>query len=274
MFASRSLAARIERAEARLTRSVGELLQAREPKTWMAEVGEGVGVATVEDSPFEKVIGAGFAEGDFAAFLCFEEGAQSRGRKVRVELSTLADPSFGRELTSRGYALEGFENVLGRGLAGHTTKAPAPIEVHEIARAELETWIDTVVDAFAEPDMGADAGTGAPEAFPREPLTAVMRDMAALPGFAAFLARREGVIAGGASIRVHDGIAQLTGAATLRAHRRRGVQSALLEHRLAWARARGCDIAVVTTRPGSKSQENVMRLGFTLLYPRAVLVKV
>jgi hypothetical protein len=30
---------------------------------------------------------------------------------------------------------------------------------------------------------------------------------------------------------------------------------------------------VVTTQPGSKSQENVQRLGFELLYTRAILVK-
>jgi hypothetical protein len=36
---------------------------------------------------------------------------------------------------------------------------------------------------------------------------------------------------------------------------------------------RGCDVAVVTTAPGSKSAENVQRFGFSILYVRAVLVK-
>jgi len=35
----------------------------------------------------------------------------------------------------------------------------------------------------------------------------------------------------------------------------------------------GCDLAVITTAPGSKSQANVMRTGFALLYARAILVK-
>ena len=51
------------------------------------------------------------------------------------------------------------------------------------------------------------------------------------------------------------------------------MQTALLSHRLAEAVRRGCDIAVVTTEPGSKSQENVQKAGFALLYARAVLVK-
>ncbi|PRC46270.1 GNAT family N-acetyltransferase, partial [Mycobacterium sp. ITM-2017-0098] len=54
---------------------------------------------------------------------------------------------------------------------------------------------------------------------------------------------------------------------------RRGVQTALLGTRLADAAAAGCDIAVVTTAPGSTSQKNVQRRGCHLLFTRAVLVK-
>jgi hypothetical protein len=51
------------------------------------------------------------------------------------------------------------------------------------------------------------------------------------------------------------------------------VQTALLAKRLADAARAGCDVAVVTTQPGSKSQQNVQRRGFHLLYTRAILVK-
>ena len=88
-----------------------------------------------------------------------------------------------------------------------------------------------------------------------------------------YVALRDGVIAGGASFRMAEGVAQLAGAATAPAHRRRGVQTALLSARLADAAAAGCDVAVVTTQPGSKSQQNVQRQGFDLLYTRAILVK-
>ena len=90
---------------------------------------------------------------------------------------------------------------------------------------------------------------------------------------ALYLARRDGAIAGGGSIRISDGLAQLSGAATLPAHRRRGVQSALLRARLLDAARHGCDLAVVTTEPASKSQQNVQRAGFSLLYSRAVLMR-
>jgi hypothetical protein len=51
------------------------------------------------------------------------------------------------------------------------------------------------------------------------------------------------------------------------------VQTALLRWRLAHAQALGCSIAVVTTQPASKSQQNVQREGFQLLYARQLLVK-
>jgi hypothetical protein len=49
------------------------------------------------------------------------------------------------------------------------------------------------------------------------------------------------------------------------------VQSELLSRRLAEASDDGCTVAIVTTQPGSKSQENVQRQGFELIYSRNVL---
>ena len=46
----------------------------------------------------------------------------------------------------------------------------------------------------------------------------------------------------------------------------------MLGHRLLEARDEGCDLATVTTQPGSASEQNMRRLGFQLLYSRAVLV--
>ena len=75
------------------------------------------------------------------------------------------------------------------------------------------------------------------------------------------------------SVRVHDGVAQFCGASTLPQHRGRGVQTALLAHRMTDAARQGATLAVVTTQPGSKSQENAQKHGFDLLYARNVLRK-
>lgn len=112
----------------------------------------------------------------------------------------------------------------------------------------------------------------ASESYPREVLEPLLCDVLDAPGYHHYLARIGDVVVGGAASRIDDGLAQLCGAATLPAFRRRGVQTTLLTGRLRAAAALGCDLAVVTTLPGSKSQENVMRRGFERLYTRAILV--
>jgi hypothetical protein len=48
---------------------------------------------------------------------------------------------------------------------------------------------------------------------------------------------------------------------------------ALLQARLAAARRAGCDLAVVGTSPGSDSQRNIERAGFTLAYTKVIMVR-
>jgi ribosomal protein S18 acetylase RimI-like enzyme len=161
--------------------------------------------------------------------------------------------------------------VLGRALPFEPS-APLPHDV-AIARCaphESGAWLEVVVAGFASPDV---QGVASHESFPRDAIERAVEDVAATRGFVRYIARRDGEPAGGASMRLCDGIAQMCGAATLPAHRRRGIQSALLAARLVEATHAGCELAVVTTLPGLKSMQNVQREGFELLYARAVLVR-
>jgi len=274
LFASTSLAARVERAECRLITDGASACDRRRPGTgvFILPLAGGVATFTGPGSPLNKVAGLGFAgpldEGELEVV---EKAFAERRSPVQVELSCLADPSIGTLLTRRGYTLQGFENVLGRALPAEGGATPGNgIDVSPSPLDELTLWIDVVVTGFASPD-----GQGVPshERYPRETSERVMGDMASADGFSRYLARRNGVAAGGASLRLFDGVAHLCGAATLPEHRRRGVQSALLAARLEIAAAAGGDVAVVITQPGSKSQENVQRQGFELLYTRAILVR-
>jgi GNAT superfamily N-acetyltransferase len=149
-------------------------------------------------------------------------------------------------------------------------RATPGIEVRPSGEDEFEPWLDVVADGFAHPDA---QGVPSHEEFPREVLARAMRDLTVGVGVMRYVALRDGVLAGGASFRMAEGVAQLTGAATSPTHRRRGVQTALLTARLADATAADCDIAMITTQPGSTSQHNAQRRGFDLLYTRAILVK-
>lgn len=275
-YADRALAHRIETAEAALTREVAEAVRARGGRRALIRSlgGDGVG-AFLGGSPFDKVIGWGFGPPDAQdeALRAFEDEVRRLGGPVQLELSSLADVSRAAELGARGYALVGVENVLGRALAPAHAE-PSEIVVRRARADEGDAWIDVVATGFEHAEL---EGAPSHESFARDALVQVFRDMAGASGYRRYLAERDGAIAGGASLRIHTdehgAIAQLAGAATLPAHRRRGVQSALLRARLHDAAEAGCDLAVVTTQPGSRSQLNAQRAGFALLYVRLVLVR-
>jgi GNAT superfamily N-acetyltransferase len=273
LFCGTELAARIESAEAQLISAGTAAAVRRHPdRAFVTPVAGGFACFGEDGAPFNKVVGLGFGGVPSAAALDgIEEAYAARGAQTQVELTNLADPEIGVTLTGRGYRLVSFENVLGRSLgdADLSPRDTAEIQIRESDLDELDAWLDVVVTGFAHPD---EQGVATHEDFPREIIERAERDFVAA-GARTYLALRDGVVAGGGGLRLTDGVAQLVGAATALEHRRRGVQSALLAARLADAAGAGCDIAVVTTAPGSKSQQNVQRQGFRLLYTRAVLVK-
>jgi len=306
MFADTTLAARIERAEAALSAdiAISVLAGARTPDAFVETLGGGVAVYTGPGSPVNKVIGVGFSDPpDADRLAAIESRFASFGCGVQAEISTLADPAWHAALAPRGYAFAGFENVMGLALddaVARSETTPGEVSVSEIypgeilaseirpgksfgsdhivvtecgagGSAEAACWLDVLVGGFAQPDAVTAQAAG--QEYPREAIERVFGDVAAVPGFRRYLARVDGVVAGGGGMREFDGIAQLCGAATLPAFRRRGVQTALLHARLRDAARRGCDLAVVTTAPGSPSQQNAQRRGFALLYSRALHVK-
>lgn len=275
-FTSTELAARIEKAESRMIEACASALGRRAPEAdvFVGPLAGGVAAATIPGSPFNKIAGLGFSDPGLGAdaLATVEREYAARGIPVQAEVASLGDPSVVATLSDRGYRLTGFENVLGLTLADRPREllAASDVEVSRCSDADWDTWLDVVVTGFETPDV---QGVPSSESFPRAALEEVMSDMASVEGFVSYLARLDGQIAGGGGLRIDaDGVAQLCGAATLPAARRRGVQTALLAQRLADAERRGCDIAVVTVQPGSTSCQNVQRWGFEVLYVRAVMV--
>ena len=272
MFTSPRLAADIDRAEGRLCAGIAHAAASDTAcRSTVMDIGGGVAVFAGAGSPTNKMIGAGFEDAPQDHELsAVEEAFTARGASLQAEVATLADPAFHSTLVRRGYEPRGFENVLGRGLGQHLAPPSPEIDVSVVAAAELDAWVDLVVAGFATPDTGGVGGDALPES---DELRRWMRLTTGVPGFVCVAARLGGRLAGGAALRVDGHILQLCGAATLPGFRRRGVQTALLRWRLAHAASLGCDLAVVTTQPASKSQENVQREGFQLLYARQLLLK-
>lgn len=275
LFPGTELAARIERAECQMLMDAADAIARRGREVIVRPIAGGVATYTGPNSPLNKLAGLGFGGPvDESALQEIETLSNERKKTVQAEVSCLADPQVVTLLTRRGYELRGFEHVLGLSLfPGDSREAlekESDIVVTPSGDHELAQWIDVVATGFLTLDT---QGAPAHESFERDVMEQVISDMADTRGMTRFLARQRGAVIGAASMRMFDGVAQLTGAATLPAYRRRGAQTAMLRTRLAEAVRAGCDLATITTLPGSKSHENAQRRGFELLYTRAVLVR-
>ena len=274
------MAARIERAECDTVLAFAARLSKSGTDVMIREIGGTSAVFAGPGQPINKLAGLGFAPLDEDALVAVERDYDAREAELRVELATLADPPVGILLTRRGYELVGYENVLGLPLHGDVidgltlareTDEARGIVVSAGTADEVRAWIETVADGFSAPDQFD--GPPPTESFGRDAIVDAFSASSGAEGVVLYFARRDGVIAGGGASRISERLVQLAGAATLPDHRRRGVQSALLRARLLDAARQHCDLAIVTTEPGSKSQQNVQRAGFVLLYARAILIR-
>ena len=275
MFATPLIAAAIDRAEGRMCADMAREVGRRDPgRRVMAEsIAGGAVVFSGNDAPANKMIGIGFdGPVDPGTLARVEAAFAERGAPLQAEVSTLAQPAVHVQLAARGYVHHGFENVLARELTARdrTAQGSSDITIEPVPTSQLREWVDVIVDGFAHPDA---EGVGGDDVPTEQPLRQWFDLVTSLSGFRYYRAVIDGEVAGGERLRVDGPIAQLTGAATRLACRRRGVQTALLRARLTEAARAGCEFAVVTTQPASRSQRNVQREGFQLLYSRALLVK-
>lgn len=270
MFANLTTAQRSEQAEVDLTRAVVEAAIAAgdAPRAFLRPLGSAVAAYIRRGSPMNKLIGAGLPA-MMTELAKIEAALRARAEPTRIELSTLSPPAVRSWLLDRGYRLLGFENVLVHSLARGIEATHTSIRVEQVTQETVALWTQTTVEASAQSDETGDAV----DRFSVGTIAEAVADFLRAPGFARHLARWDGAPAGAASVRVQDRIAMLCGSATLAPYRLRGVQTALIAARLADARARGAEFAVVTTAPGSRSEANLIKCGFTVAHSRAILVR-
>jgi GNAT superfamily N-acetyltransferase len=209
-------------------------------------------------SPLTQAVGLGL-EGPVTAeeFDKLEAFYFSRNEPVRVETCPLADATLFEHYKSRRYYASEFSNIMVCPVTDGTSPAPPNgLEIRVVRPDELDLWVMTVAQGFAEN-------------YPvTHELLSVMKMFAMGENTECYLARIDGRVAGGATLRLRGSVAGLFGASTLPEFRKRGVQTALLHARLRRATETGCKLAVSLAQPGSNSQRNITRLGFQTLYTR------
>jgi len=211
------------------------------------------------DSPLSQTIALGLTnpvtEHQLAEIEAFFE---SRDCAVMHEISPLAGVEPLAMLCDRGYRPCELSTVLIQALDAPGDEPSAPgVRVRTMQPADRATWIDTSIAGWS----------GDPVIAP------VMRSIAEIASsndaMLHFLAERDGAPIATGSMGIRDGVALLAGASTVPDGRGHGAQTMLLAARLAEARRRGCELAMMVTAPGSASQRNAERRGFRVAYTRA-----
>jgi GNAT superfamily N-acetyltransferase len=242
------------RAQARLRPEAGSAIE---------PIGGGYALFAGLGSPVNTVRGLGMhGPASPADIEQAEAFFRDRAETPRIDVCPLADASLSTLLARRGYILSHFMNVLARPL-DDTVLAyipPREIAITEATLDQLDLWMHVTAQGFTgRDDPPADVFT-------------VLGPNTYSEAGVRFLAWIDGQPAGGGGMYLHDGVAEMGGASTRPAFRRRGVQTALLYMRLAVARRLGCDLAVVGTSPGSDSQRNIERAGFQLAYTKDIVI--
>jgi GNAT superfamily N-acetyltransferase len=191
-----------------------------------------------------------------------EDFYRSRGAAVNVELCPYADPSIVKIFRERGYGVLEYSNVLARELkpCEEFPASDGRLRVRRVEADDEATWARVISRGFSETD-------DVPQIFLEFAETGVRT-----PAYACFIAEIEGAAAGGGIVTIHNGVATLAGTSTLPSFRNQGSQTALIQARLVYAASRGCELAMVTTMPGTISQRNVERQGFRVVYSRSKLI--
>lgn len=184
-----------------------------------------------------------------------------RGAGVAVTVCPFTHPSLTDALCARGYRLAIWMQLSALPIAGWAPPEgpPSRVEVASVDPGSRDAWA-LVVDRGFSPDDEPSAHA-----------LVIGRIVGQDAANASFLARLDGELVAGGSVRVDDGMAYLFGTSTLRAARRQGAQTALLRARLLHAQAAGAQLAWVITAPGTPSERNAARFGFQPVYSRAVM---
>lgn len=199
---------------------------------------------------------------------------RERCQTPKIEITTFATEAFLAQLAARRYVIEHFENVLTRPLgAGDDPFAAIPGGLPpdlEISRT------DTSGDAACRRHAILVSSGFMPTPIPEPHIGMAIRSIRH-PRSVGFMAHvgEEPAGACGMEIFEHEGIrtCALWGTTVLEPFRRRGIQRALIAHRLSFAIERGCELAFIESKPGISTERNAARLGFELGYVRVCMAQ-
>jgi GNAT superfamily N-acetyltransferase len=259
-FSDLSLSRRLERAEGRANADFVDARAVTFPDRgaeWM-DIGGTLAMFDGIDSPLTQTFALGLHGAVTADDLTrIEQFFAAHSAPVFHEVSPLADASLLPLLNARGYQPVEFTSLVWQPIEASASQRSRPdLTARPIAGGEHELWAR----------VGAAGWSHLPE------LTEFLHELGAVnvrrKNHVCFLVEKDGEAIAAGGLSLVDGVALLSGASTVPSARRQGAQRALLEARLRYAAAHGCDIAMMGASPGSDSQRNAEREGFRIAYTR------
>lgn len=185
-----------------------------------------------------------------------------------LEVASWSPPTTLAELARRGFRMGWFRAMfalsphgpMGRALVAAAPSSDSDVRIVAVDDISQDVWMQTYATGFGV--LGDDARVISDE---------FARSSRGCRDTHIFLATIDGQVAGCGALQTADGIGWVGGAATLPQFRRRGVQAALLGHRVELAEALGCDLVAATALPYGQSARNLVHLGFQHIQTQVVL---
>jgi hypothetical protein len=182
---------------------------------------------------------------------------REHGVAARFEIVPgLAQAALCRELAGFGYLQSGFQTSLICEPEARPLEVPG-LTIEKVGdSATLDVFLETYAVGWSIPD---------PEGF-----KANVRGWLYEPGWSLYLARLNGIAAAAGILYIRGQVAYCADASTRPEFRGRGLQSALLRHRIALASAANADFVCSGAAYLSASHRNMERAGMRMQFTRAL----
>jgi hypothetical protein len=267
-FVDTTLARRMEAAEDTPQIEIARVLQRKHPEIGadILEIAGGHAVFAGLNSPVGRAIGLGL-DGSVAAAQLDEVEMfyKQHNAPSQVDITPITHGSLLELLKTRGYVMTELNNVMARRLGPHERfeeNAPG-CDFRACGPEDIDLWTHTMLCGFFAEDQ-------IPAGWDK-----LVAPMAQVPNGLPMIVWADGkpVACCGGIIAHEHRMVMLGGTSTLPAYRGRRIQTAAIGRRLNRAIAEGCDLAVVVTLGNTTSQRNAERMGFSVAYSKATVVK-
>jgi GNAT superfamily N-acetyltransferase len=211
---------------------------------------------------FNRILALGvFEPADDALIDALLARAHAEKSRCMIQLAPGVQPAdLAARLQARGLRAQPAWLMHSRALDDNLpeTVVPAGYRIEQVAPAEAAAWGDALLAAWGFP---AAAAAGA---------LALALTLIQHPDATCFAAieQSSGLVVGGGALVVSGDVGGLYSDGVRVAHRRHGIQEALIVARLAEARRRGCALACSQTLEAHSSQHNMALAGFEIAYKR------